>query len=593
MIPLALGMYLGLTWNTSPFELNQRGSFPSKYEILTPALVREIEEMRKRWNVAGVSIAVVMQDNGWEYDQWKTDTLGLGVADGSGTQVDDKTLFSIASNTKLFVALSTGIIIENETTLHGDDARLAWSTKVKHVIPDWQLMDPVASEYADVVDLLGHRTGVGRHDFAFEMAAPISDMISKMRYLRPSEEFRKTFQYNNAAYLIATTFPENLYDIPFGQYLQSNMLDKLNMTNTYLDIAEAPPKEKRSQGFSRRNQRIDACREDEGRLEFSKECFGNRMNIGYFDYKLDRLHGHWGVISNAQDMAPWLKMLLLGGRSPQTNETVVPLAAIEKTSTAYTVAHQNHEWDFPESGKITYGMAQQMSMYRGHRLIEHTGTIPGQSSRVVRIPGSNIGIAVMANDYEFGFHFVMAASYRIIDHMLGMEPINWERRVPPVRASDATLPDMPIADIQGTYVDKAYGRLTICLVPSGHPTGNPKIPSECAKTLADQPFDLSSKVLGDGLAPMFIARCGQVSTAYLLFRHQNASTFTVSVGMHFPETKTDIPSIYWYWDAIFEKDGMAFAGNAWGAGLGVEPREPWGAGGLKRNAEVWFDKVGE
>lgn len=134
------------------------------------------------------------------------------------------------------------------------------------------------------------------------MAAPISDMISKMRYLRPSEEFRKTFQYTNAAYLIATTVPENLYGVPFAEYIQENMLDKLNMTNTYLDLAVTPPEEKRSQGFARKNQQVGACIQDEHKIGFSRSCLEDKVNIGYFDYKLERLHGHWGVISNARDM---------------------------------------------------------------------------------------------------------------------------------------------------------------------------------------------------------------------------------------------------------------------------------------------------
>jgi hypothetical protein len=171
------------------------------------------------------------------------------------------------------------------------------------------------------------------------------------------------------------------------------------------------------------------------------------------------------------------------------------------------------------------------------------------------------------------------------------------RYVPPARASNATLLNIASTKIQGTYYDKAYGRLTICLVPpASHSTGNAKVPSECARTLAEHPFKLSSEIVtagGSPSPPMFIARYGQVSTAYLLFRHKNDSTFTASIGMRFPETAAHVPLIYWYWDAIFAEDGMAFAGNAWGAGLGVELSDPWAAGGLKKNAEVWFDKVEE
>lgn len=40
--------------------------------------------------------------------------------------------------------------------------------------------------------------------------------------------------------------------------------------------------------------------------------------------------------------------------------------------------------------------------------------------------------------------------------------------------------------------------------------------------------------------------------------------------------------------AYFGEGGMAFSGNAWGVGPGVDPRSV--EGGLRENAEVWFDK---
>ncbi|KAJ9118536.1 hypothetical protein QFC22_003755 [Naganishia vaughanmartiniae] len=349
------------------------------------------------------------------------------------------------------------------------------------------------------------------------------------------------------------------------------------MSDTFWDIATMPPNGRRSQGFARRLQQVDACFDDEKRTGFSSACLGEKLNIGYFDPRLERTFGHWGVITNARDMATWLKMLLLGGRSPHTNESVVPYSTIEKTTTAYSVPRESPDYDFPELGKITYGMAQRMSTYRGHRIIEHTGTIPGQTSRIMRVPGSGFGIAVMVNDHELGLHFVNVLTWRIMDHMLRLKPIDWERR-------------LTSSDIQGTYYNEAYGRITLCLA-SGLPNVNSKTPSECKRTLADHPFDLSTDITDDATSPRFIARFGQTSTMYLLFSHKNESSFIASMGMIFPQTDARMPSIYWYWDAIFAKEGLAFAGNAWGAGLGVKHSTPWADGGLKKNAEVWFDKV--
>lgn len=90
IIPLALGIYFGLTWDSirSRLQLDQYG-LPSEYEVLTPSLVKEIEDMRKRWEIGAGSIAVVKQDEGQEYDEWRSDSLGLGEADWSGTKVDE------------------------------------------------------------------------------------------------------------------------------------------------------------------------------------------------------------------------------------------------------------------------------------------------------------------------------------------------------------------------------------------------------------------------------------------------------------------------------------------------------------------------
>jgi hypothetical protein len=165
--------------------------------------------------------------------------------------------------------------------------------------------------------------------------------------------------------------------------------------------------------------------------------------------------------------------------------------------------------------------------------------------------------------------------------------------VPPARASNATPSELSSRDIQGTYFNEAYGPLTLCSVAASAPNGIVESINECDETLAKHPFDVSSDITDSGSHPTLIARFGKTSTAYLLFRHKNESSFIVSMGMNFPQTNAQMPSIYGYWDAIFSREGMAFAGNAWGAGIGVEPSDPWAEGGPKQNAEVWFDKVVE
>lgn len=63
-------------------------------------------------------------------------------------------MFAIASNSKLFAALSIGLLIENETVLENGD-KLDYITKIKDILPDWRMLDPYMQDHLDVLDLLG------------------------------------------------------------------------------------------------------------------------------------------------------------------------------------------------------------------------------------------------------------------------------------------------------------------------------------------------------------------------------------------------------------------------------------------------------
>ena len=65
-------------------------------------------------------------------------------------------MFAIASNSKLFVATSIGLLIDNGTQLL-DGKVFGYDTKLKDLYEDWSLVDPYMSEHLDVLDLLCKR----------------------------------------------------------------------------------------------------------------------------------------------------------------------------------------------------------------------------------------------------------------------------------------------------------------------------------------------------------------------------------------------------------------------------------------------------
>jgi len=80
-----------------------------------------------------------------------------------------QTLFDIASCSKAFLSASLGIVIDdfahgrNKTPLPAGLSTLTWKTKLADILPnDWQLMDPWASQKANLIDILTHVSGIGR-----------------------------------------------------------------------------------------------------------------------------------------------------------------------------------------------------------------------------------------------------------------------------------------------------------------------------------------------------------------------------------------------------------------------------------------------
>lgn len=63
-------------------------------------------------------------------------------------------MFNLASNSKLFTAISIGLLIENGTMLN-DGSLLDYDTKVEDILKHWSMVDPYMQHHLDLVDLLG------------------------------------------------------------------------------------------------------------------------------------------------------------------------------------------------------------------------------------------------------------------------------------------------------------------------------------------------------------------------------------------------------------------------------------------------------
>ncbi|KAG5633515.1 hypothetical protein H0H81_007157, partial [Sphagnurus paluster] len=183
-----------------------------------------------------------------EQNQWvNIETKGYGMATASGTRMTEKSTFNIGSNSKLFTVLATSILINNASIT----PRLTWNTKVKSVIPEFNLTDPVATQEATLLDLMTHRTGYPLHDFSYRYTDTASDAIRKLQYQRQSAEFRDIWQYNNNMYITLSRLPEILTGMPFGRYVRDNIFMPLGMNATTYSYQLANSEGQRADGMAR------------------------------------------------------------------------------------------------------------------------------------------------------------------------------------------------------------------------------------------------------------------------------------------------------------------------------------------------------
>jgi CubicO group peptidase (beta-lactamase class C family) len=142
---------------------------PKSPGLVSKRTLEWTEGIRQKYDIQGISIGVVASP-GPCADSWRSETHGFGNMDEQGKPVDRKvstlpatmgegradssqTLFAMGSNSKLFAAIAIGMLIEKDITLD-NGKKLEYSTKIKDILPEWQLLDQHISDHVDVLDLL-------------------------------------------------------------------------------------------------------------------------------------------------------------------------------------------------------------------------------------------------------------------------------------------------------------------------------------------------------------------------------------------------------------------------------------------------------
>ena len=423
-------------------------SYSVKAQVLTTSQIDSlVQKTMRTFNVPGMAVAVLK--DGKIYHK---NTYGISSIK-TNAEVNENTLFGVASNTKAFTAAALGQLI--------DQGQLTWDTKVNDIIPEFKLHDAYVTSEFTVRDLITHRSGLGLGAgdlmvFPATNTTTLPEMIHNMRYLKPVSSFRSKFDYDNLLYIIAGEIVARVSETSYDDYIIDNFFKPLGMERSLLSIPKIDADANRIDGHAPVN----------GKLEITGYTFTQIATPAA------------GIYASINDMGKWVQALLDEGKyGAQLKDSLFSKETYHEMMTPQTLIRTGKG---PYNTHFSaYGLGFFLSDVNGYFQATHTGGLLGIVSQVILFPELDLGMIVLTNQ-ESGAAFnaitnTLKDSYFGIKGKDRIKEYN-ERRLVGEREADSIVSavDKNIAaqlktkspapnptDYIGTYQDPWFGDVVI------------------------------------------------------------------------------------------------------------------------------------
>jgi len=352
-----------------------------------------VESVLTTFDVPGIAVAIVK-------DGEVILEKGYGVSSLHTKQnVDENTLFGIASNSKAFTCAALGMLVEK--------GELHWDDKVVDYIPEFRLYNAYVTEDFTIRDLLTHRSGLplGAGDlmvFPDQNNYTTNDIIHNLRYLKQSSPFRSKFDYDNLLYIVAGEVLCRVSGLSWAEYVEEQIMAPLHMTQSIGSYSR----------ITDHTNIIDAHAPVDGKV------------VVVDRYDNDVLNPAGGIYSSAHDLTLWCNMWLNNGliSDGEPEEALLTPEMIHEIWTAQTSLPVRSNNPFG-SHFSAYGLGWFLTDVNGYLEASHTGGLNGMVSQITLIPELNLGIIVLTNQQN-GAAF-SAITNTIKQAYIGMESTNW------------------------------------------------------------------------------------------------------------------------------------------------------------------------
>ena len=314
------------------------------------------------------------------------------------------TRFAMASVTKSFTAMSVALLV--------DDGKLDWDKPVCHYMPEFILDDPYATQHITVRDMLCHRSGLPRHDWAaWRLDISRAEFIKRMKHFKFSASFREKFQYNNLMYYAAAYLVEKVAGQKWEDFVQERIFAPLGMVSS--NFQPEPPQPDR---FNAIGYRVDWS--DEGEFKgLLPMPFGLHTELS---------PGAAGALfSTLADLTQWLKLHVNDGRAAD-GQLVSPHNLKQMHLPQMVIPGGGPSEALLGSAILTYGLGWTIQPYRDYTLIQHGGNVEGHSLIIGFIPQEKVGVVALTNIAGLPLRDVLL--YEGVDRALNLPDRDWNGR---------------------------------------------------------------------------------------------------------------------------------------------------------------------
>ncbi|MGB7045650.1 MAG: serine hydrolase [Methylocella sp.] len=403
-------------------------------------------DVLKRTGVPGLSVAMVYKDK-------LIYLKGFGVKQaGKPELVNPDTIFQLAS-------LSKPVASTVVAALAGDGL-VAWDDPIIRHDPTFAMHDAWVTQNVTLRDMFSHRSGLPDHagDALEDMGYDRTEILHRLRYVRPDSGFRSRYAYTNFGFTAAAVAAAKAGGKSWEDVSAERLYQMLGMRNTSSRFADFIASPNRAFGHVRRDGAW----------------------LAKYTRDPDAQSPAGGVSSSARDMAKWLRLQL--GRGTVDGRELIKAALLDETHRPQIVSTpaENPMVDRPAFYGLGWGVSYDE---QGRIRWSHSGGFNlGAATCVNVLPIEQIGIVALTNTQPVGVPEAVCRSF--LDLVLtGKVERDWlglfeqllakamapeygtavDYSKPPARPS----PALPAAAYAGAYRNDLFGAIEIARTDAG------------------------------------------------------------------------------------------------------------------------------